>query len=537
MHLTLSFLPFPSRPVPSIPSLLFLFLSFPFLFPSVPSHFPSSFLSTPSFLLHSLTSELAEANIECDDFVVIGSQEEVDAVMAATPPSRAALDAAAEAALDASSARDGNTSRSASMSSLGRNSASAADNNSTMNSKTPPTTPRREGDMLASSPSTPLETPLKKYLSEARDRLLLPAARQTAGKDKDEEDQQAGGIVFDIAGHHFEIRRLPPKFEGDCEVCARPLRVLIKASRRMQCVHCKLNVHKRCKEGITRACVASRLALNGLETRVCPESGLCDQDYKCGECGVDVGFAGLFGKPPQLCDYSGRYFCADCHRGEVRVTPARVVRNWQFQLFPVSRTHRELLIAMHDRPCLDVEALNPSLFAHVEEMAELRRLRQKLRATLSFIIRCKLAQGEHLLSALARRRHFLTSSRWYSLKDLMDVRDAGLLATMQSTVAACVEHIKRHCETCKGKGSYCEICRSAAAKERAKDSSSITSVEAEDMSSPYPPKCDNIIYPFDDDTTQCSECRSTFHRRCFESAAACPKCVRLQKRRCAAEVR
>ena len=434
--------------------------------------FPPPPTPTPLFPPR-IAEEPAEATEDVDGFVVVGTQEEVDAVIAATPPSGLRADAAAAAA--AAAAGGGGS--------------------------TPP------GDPLRSAPPSAVAsaatTPMRRVRNEAFDQLLTSPSSHMATQNED--DRQAGGISFRVRGHHFVIRALPSKFEGDCEVCARPLKVLIKASRRMQCVHCKLNVHKRCHAGIARQCVAQREPLDGLSTDICPDQGLCAQGYKCAECSVDIGFGGFFGAPPVVCDYTGRYYCQECHKGEVRVIPARVLRSWQFQLFAVSRTSREILIAMHNRPCLDVEALNPELFQHVEELAELRRLRQQLRRMLSFLFSCRFARSSGVLSQLRGRRHFLTSSRWYSLKDLMDLRDGGLLASMAETVRGCVEHIKKKCELCKAQGFYCEHCR----------------------------RHDAILYPFDDDTARCPACNAGFHRRCFEAMAICPKCVRMENRRLA----
>ena len=38
----------------------------------------------------------------------------------------------------------------------------------------------------------------------------------------------------------------------------------------------------------------------------------------------------------RLCDYSGQYFCEECHWNDSVVIPARVVHNWDFSLYKVS---------------------------------------------------------------------------------------------------------------------------------------------------------------------------------------------------------
>ena len=37
----------------------------------------------------------------------------------------------------------------------------------------------------------------------------------------------------------------------------------------------------------------------------------------------------------RLCDYSGQYYCDECHWNDVVVIPARVVHNWDFSLYRV----------------------------------------------------------------------------------------------------------------------------------------------------------------------------------------------------------
>jgi hypothetical protein len=39
---------------------------------------------------------------------------------------------------------------------------------------------------------------------------------------------------------------------------------------------------------------------------------------------------------PRLCDYSGQYYCKQCHWNDLAVIPARVVHNWDFVARPVS---------------------------------------------------------------------------------------------------------------------------------------------------------------------------------------------------------
>ena len=72
---------------------------------------------------------------------------------------------------------------------------------------------------------------------------------------------------------------------------------------------------------------------------------------------------------PILCDYSGHYFCSECHWGNLSVIPSRVVLNWDFQEFPVSKGSKQYLKLMMKKSIINLELINPKLFFFVEELA------------------------------------------------------------------------------------------------------------------------------------------------------------------------
>ena len=40
---------------------------------------------------------------------------------------------------------------------------------------------------------------------------------------------------------------------------------------------------------------------------------------------------------PRLCDYSGNYFCELCHWNDPMLIPARVLHNWDFEGWKVTK--------------------------------------------------------------------------------------------------------------------------------------------------------------------------------------------------------
>lgn len=135
-----------------------------------------------------------------------------------------------------------------------------------------------------------------------------------------------------------------------------------------------------------------------------------------------------------LCDYSGHYYCAECHWGTTSIIPARVLLNWDFQEYPVSRDSQQFLNLMMKKPILNLESVNPRLFSFVEELALVKvlillelyiqlplclifqRLRCNIMIMKEYILTCKDAIDAKLLRLLEERQHFVENSDFYSLQ-------------------------------------------------------------------------------------------------------------------------
>ena len=62
---------------------------------------------------------------------------------------------------------------------------------------------------------------------------------------------------------------------------------------------------------------------------------------------------------PRKCEYNGRLYCHECHRGDVAELPARVLHHWDFNPQPVSAMAADYLSSISDRPLLCIGAVNP----------------------------------------------------------------------------------------------------------------------------------------------------------------------------------
>ena len=62
---------------------------------------------------------------------------------------------------------------------------------------------------------------------------------------------------------------------------------------------------------------------------------------------------------PRRCEYNGRLYCHECHRGDLAELPARVLHHWDFNPQPVSAMAADYLSSISDRPLLCIGAVNP----------------------------------------------------------------------------------------------------------------------------------------------------------------------------------
>ena len=65
---------------------------------------------------------------------------------------------------------------------------------------------------------------------------------------------------------------------------------------------------------------------------LCPEKGLTHQHFRCAQCNKHLD---PLATDMKICDYSGLWYCSECHHGDMAVIPARVVHNWDFKLYKV----------------------------------------------------------------------------------------------------------------------------------------------------------------------------------------------------------
>ncbi|CAH1980518.1 unnamed protein product [Acanthoscelides obtectus] len=231
--------------------------------------------------------------------------------------------------------------------------------------------------------------------------------------------------------------------------------------------------------------------------RIAREKGLNAQDYMCSECKqlLEVN------QKPNVCAFTGDYFCDDCMSFEQIPVPARIIHNWDFKAYPVSKRGSKYIDEIKDCPVIDFKVLNPYIYSVVEEMAQLQTLRNQLNFLRAYLYTCREPVIEQLQKMMWPREYMYEHIHQYSIMDLADITNGVLAQQLQKVVTFGKDHVA-NCWLCSQKGFVCEVC--------------------------HKPKA---LFPFDvENVFRCSVCFAVYHKSCLNSLKPCPKCERRKKR-------
>lgn len=330
-----------------------------------------------------------------------------------------------------------------------------------------------------------------------------------------------------VVGHTLCKYQAFPALGGSGERCCEACRAVIWGVLQSWygCAACPVVCHERCLGALRRPCgafAATAVAAGSgggrsggtqqqhkqqqqhLPAAICPDVGLAAQGFCCFECRAPLAYCRTPELEPRQCDVTGRYYCAACHWGDVAVSPARVLHNWDFEPRPVCRLTKHRLAAAWRRWLVRPRDLNARLFNFVEELSVARRLREEILQMKTYFAACERARRDKLLLRLSERQHFVDGADAYTLCDLVDLAHDVLLPELVAVHATFTRHIKVECEACRGKGFLCELC------DNRKD----------------------VLFAFDSGlAAQCAVCQGVFHRVCFAKCdSPCPRCERRSRR-------
>lgn len=252
------------------------------------------------------------------------------------------------------------------------------------------------------------------YLVELQE-CLSNAIEQETFNDNVED-----GILL-VLGHKFKERK-QSKSKRYCECCATFIWNMIQMSYR--CLECGISLHEKCIQSFVRACPSTQLTTYIFD--ICPKKGLDEQKFLCAECRAPLSYHDQQ-LQPRVCDYSGLYYCAICHWTDTMVIPARVLANWDFEERKVCRASKHQLKLLATRPLICISDINPMLLSLVDELKEIKRLREEIITMKSYILDCKVALKSKLLLLLRSRPHFVDGTDAFSLQDLIDTNSEILL--------------------------------------------------------------------------------------------------------------
>lgn len=228
------------------------------------------------------------------------------------------------------------------------------------------------------------------------------------------------------------------------------------------------------------------------------EQGLDSQNYQCKGC---QDLLGSTISKAKVCGYTGEYYCSNCMYPNVFIIPARVIHNWDFKRYPVSKRSALFLLEFQHHPWIDMKKLNPKIYCGVSDMAHLQELRIQLNYLRAYIFSCREPVIEELQKRVWPREYLYEQLDSYTIADLAQIPSGSLVLQLEKMVNFAKAHVL-DCWPCSQKGFICEVCRD--------------------------PK---ILYPFETSGTyRCDDCSSVFHAKCLNSSIPCPKCKRIQNR-------
>lgn len=97
------------------------------------------------------------------------------------------------------------------------------------------------------------------------------------------------------------------------------------------------------------------------------QKDLSAQGYRCTGCGMKVN--PTLAKYFRFCNYTGKYFCQNCHTNATSIIPAYILERWSFKRLYVSNFARDLLAKINKEPVFTITNANSTIYSKVPIMA------------------------------------------------------------------------------------------------------------------------------------------------------------------------
>lgn len=221
----------------------------------------------------------------------------------------------------------------------------------------------------------------------------------------------------------------------------------------------------------------------------------------CHGCQARLPPTTLFTKP-RYCHYLGCLFCTNCHVGDMRVIPARVVERWDFEPRKVCSVAAQYLDLQVNQALVPITRIKQTRISSQEVLTEIHTYRQMLTRIKQVVAQYGCSFSSKLESFLSKLDvHVARGHEHYAMQDLIRIelqgRKCPLFVNIAQVVAVAAKHI-RSCTTCMACSSICQICASGSP-----------------------------VFPFEIETFHsCQGCNAIFHKACFKRAdSQCPLCL------------
>eukprot|EP01125_Pyxidicula_operculata_P004785 TRINITY_DN1788_c1_g1_i2.p1 TRINITY_DN1788_c1_g1~~TRINITY_DN1788_c1_g1_i2.p1 ORF type:complete len:430 (+),score=105.79 TRINITY_DN1788_c1_g1_i2:1574-2863(+) len=233
------------------------------------------------------------------------------------------------------------------------------------------------------------------------------------------------------------------------------------------------------------------------------------QHGKCRQCSEPLSTSFFRIYVGRFCNYTGHFYCSNCHTNKKSIIPAKVVKEWDHNKYPVCDRAYEHIQTNERHPIINLFVECKAIYTQVTELDNAQKLRAQAVVLAEFLRTCK--SSSKLFHPVRNCLHLIDSIHVYSLFDLQKIKAGKLVPKLYKYIKACMHHVTTVCKTCQGKAYYCELCNS-----------------------------DELIFPFQfDKIKKCNYCGCVFHFKCADLANInvispngdnhCPKCERIRK--------
>jgi len=213
-----------------------------------------------------------------------------------------------------------------------------------------------------------------------------------------------------------------------------------------------------------------------------------------------------------FCYYTGKHYCSNCHNDDKALIPAKVVKEWDHKLYAVCKVAYNHIMKHLKDPLINLRTESPALYNQVISLGKVKELRTQAIMVAQFLR--SFHNAIQLLLPVRGCMHLIDCVHIYSIHDLHETHRSKLAPRLAHYLQTCLQHITVTCESCRGKGYYCELCQTP-----------------------------ELLFSFQtDQITKCKVCNVVFHQTCatthnlntrYEDGVnvGCPKCKRLNNLR------